>query len=236
MQTTLHQLIKLQKIDSRLLEIDEIRGDLPEKVDQKKALVVQLTSDIDTSTGRISSIDKEVRELNIRAEDSSSKLKKYKEQLYLVSSNKEYDALMSEIDQMKEFLNGVETQILELEEEKNQLEEKIKSDELKITSSKEELEMNKLELEDAMSHSQTEEKDLGMKREGLIKQIDDSYIQNYEKLRSAREGVAVATISRNACGSCYNHLPPQLVIEVKQNDSLKLCPSCSVFLYWEDEE
>lgn len=236
MQATLNQLIKLQKIDSRLLEIEEIKGDLPEKVDQKKALVQQLTSEIVTSTERISEIEKEVRELTTRADDSESKLKKYKEQLYLVSSNKEYDALMSEIDQMKEFLNGVETQILELEEEKSQLEEKIKSDELNIVTSQEELEMNELELEDAMSNSKSEEEDLGSRRAGIVKQIEENYINNYEKLRTAREGIAVATISRNACGVCYNHLPPQLVIEVKQNDSLKLCPSCSVFLYWESEE
>ena len=157
MQATLNQLIKLQKIDSRLLEIEEIKGDLPEKVDQKKTLVQQLTSEIVTSTERISEIEKEVRELTTRADDSESKLKKYKEQLYLVSSNKEYDALMSEIDQMKEFLNGVETQILEIEEEKSQLEEKIKLDELNIITSQEELEMNELELEDAMSNSKSEE-------------------------------------------------------------------------------
>ena len=236
MQETLNQLIKLQKIDSRLLEIDEIKGDLPEKVVQKEALVEELSSGIKISFERISTIEKDIRELTTKADDSSNKLKKYKEQLYLVSSNKEYDALMSEIDQMKEFMNSFENQILDFEEEKIQLKEKIKLDELQINTNKEELELNQLELQEAMSHSKSEEEDLSVKRNGLINNIDESYFNNYEKLRNAREGLAVATISRDACGACFNHLPPQFIIEVKQNDSLKLCPSCSVFLYWEPEE
>ena len=236
MQDTLNQLIKLQKIDSRLLEIDEIKGDLPEKVVQKEALVEELSKGIKISSERISTIEKEIRELTTKADDSSNRLKKYKEQLYLVSSNKEYDALTSEIDQMKEFMNNFENEILDLEEEKIQLKEKIKLDELQINTNKEELELNQLELQEAMSHSKSEEEDLSVRRNGLINNMDESYFNNYEKLRNAREGLAVSTISRDACGACFNHLPPQLVIEVKQNDSLKLCPSCSVFLYWEPEE
>ena len=71
--------------------------------------------------------------MTAKIDDSDEKLKKYKDQLYLVSSNKEYDALMLEIDHIKTFLDGVENNILDLEEQKNTLEEKNKSELLSDT-------------------------------------------------------------------------------------------------------
>ena len=235
MNNILNQLIELQKIDSRLLEIDEIKGDLPQKVVNNKEMVKELIINIDSNSDEVLNTEKEIRELTSRIDDSNNKLKKYKDQLYLVSSNKEYDALMSEIDQLKDFLNGVENKILSLEELKEQLNENIKLDKIKTDSCKKELENNQIELTDAMSNSEVEENNLCHKRKGIVTKIDNQYIVNYEKLRSARDGIAVASIYKNSCGGCYNNLPAQLVIEIKENNKIIICTSCGVYLYWENK-
>ena len=236
MQETVNKLIELQKIDSRLLEIEEIKGDLPRIVEKTKKLVVDLNESVSENNDNITEIEKKIRDLSAKINDSNEKLKKYKDQLYLVKSNKEYDALMLEIDHIKEFLDGVETNILELEDQKTDLEEKNKSNELDIKSNEEYLNESTLELEDAMSSTKIEEEKLNLQRTDLIKNIDNNYISSYDRLRGARQGNGVVALNRGACGNCFNQLPPQFIIEVKQNNSIKNCDSCGVFLYYELEE
>ena len=236
MQETVNKLIELQKIDTRLLEIEEIKGDLPNIVKKTEQLVQNLKKSVDENKNFIAEIDKNVRELSAKINDSNEKLKKYKDQLYLVKSNKEYDALMLEIDHIKEFLDVVETNILDLEEKKSELEEKNKSNTLDIESNQEYLNESTLELKDTMSSTKNEEKDLNLQRDDLVKNIDNNFISSYERLRGARRGNAMVPLNRGACGNCFNQLPPQMVIEVKQNNSIKNCDSCGVFLYYELEE
>ena len=236
MQETVSKLIELQKIDSRLLEIEEIKGDLPSIVEKTKKMVKDFKDEVNENIQSIKETDKNIRELGAKVNDSNEKLTKYKDQLYLVTSNKEYDALMLEIDHIKEFLDGVETNILELEEKKSAFKEKNKSNELDIKSNQEHLDESTLELKDTMLSTQSEEVELNHKRSNLIKKIDTNFISSYERLRGARRGNAMVSISRKACGNCYNQLPPQFVIEVKQNNSIKNCDSCGVFLYFDLEE
>jgi len=236
MQETVTKLIALQKIDSRLLEIEEIKGDLPIIVEKTENLVNNLKDEVVNNLDAIKEIEKTIRELGFKVEDSNEKLKKYKDQLYLVKSNKEYDALMLEIDHIKEFLDGVETNILELEEKKSSFEEKNKSNEIDIESNQKRLDESTLELSNAMTSTKSEEDGLNNEREGLVKNIADNLISSYEQLRNARDGKAMVSINRGACGYCFNQLPPQFVIEVKQNNSIKNCDSCGVFLYYDLEE
>ena len=225
MQETVTKLIALQKIDSRLLEIEEIKGDLPIIVEKTENLVNNLKDEVVNNIDAIKEIEKTIRELGFKVEDSNEKLKKYKDQLYLVKSNKEYDALMLEIDHIKEFLDGVETNILELEEKKSSFEEKNKSNELDIESNQKRLDESTLELSNAMTSTKSEEDGLNNERDGLVKNIADNLISSYEQLRNARDGKAMVSINRGACGYCFNQLPTQFVIEVKQNNRIKNCDS-----------
>ncbi len=98
---SLEKLIELQDIDTRLYEIEELKGGLPEKVKTLATQIENLKTENDESSTRIDEIAKEVRSAAQIIEDGSVKLAKYKEQLYLVTSNKEYDALLKEIDLIK---------------------------------------------------------------------------------------------------------------------------------------
>ena len=101
MNQTLEQLIKLQEIDHRLLEIKEHMGDLPTMVESQASEIKSLKSENEQKQEKIAEIDKHIRNHEANIEDFITKLKKYKEQLFLVKSNKEYDAISQEIDHMK---------------------------------------------------------------------------------------------------------------------------------------
>lgn len=236
MKETLNQLIELQEIDCRLHEINELKGDLPEKVlDQENELTIYKNEN-ETKDARVQEIETVSRKRTAEVEDFNVKLTKYKDQLYLVTSNKEYDALNTEIDNMKKAISESETIILTGEEEKNTLNEVIKSNSNKIETVTLTLAENKSELETALSETQAEEKKLLKSRTGLVKDIDTRYLGVYERLMSSRDGAGLVSMIKSSCGSCYTKLPPQMVIEVKENSKIISCPSCSIFLFWDGTE
>jgi len=236
LKKSLEKLIELQEIDTRLYEIEELKGDLPEKVKTLSAQIENLKTENEASITRIDEITKEVRVSAQVIEDGSVKLAKYKEQLYLVTSNKEYDALLKEIDQVKSEITEAESSKMKLEIEKTSLEESVKENELKIESVGTVLEKSKHDLQIALAETETEEAELREKREKFIVQIDANLLSEYDKFKKVRGGYGIISISRGACGSCYYSLPPQMVIEVKRRDKLIKCPSCGIHLFYDDTE
>jgi len=236
MNQTLEQLIKLQEIDHRLLEIEEHMGDLPSTVESQKLEIDAIQSENEQKQERIIQIDKDIRHNVSEIEDFSTKLKKYKEQLFLVKSNKEYDAISQEIDHMKTTISESETVQLQFEEEKAQLEETIKLNMNKIESTLGTLSSNQIALQSAMAETTHEQEKLESNRNILYKDIEPTYLSQYETLRKAREGVGMASIIGSACGGCYSQLPPQIVIEIKENKQIITCPGCSILQFWDGAE
>ena len=236
MNQTLEQLIKLQEIDHRLLEIKEHMGDLPKTVESQELEIATIQSENEQKQERIVQIDKDIRHHESEIEDFSSKLKKYKKQLFLVKSNKEYDAISHEIDHMKTTISESETMQLQFEEEKTELEEKIKLNTNKIESTEESLSNNRIELQSAMAETTHEQEKLESNRNILYKDIESNYLSKYETLRNARDGVGMASIIGSACGGCYSQLPLQTVIEIKENKQIITCPNCSILQFWDGAE
>ena len=236
MNQTLEQLIKLQEIDHRLMEIKEHMGDLPKTVESQELEITTIQSKNEQKQARIDQIDKDIRHHESEIEDFSTKLKKYKEQLFLVKSNKEYDAISQEIDHMKTTISESETIQLQFEEEKIQLEEIIKLNTNKIESTSESLSSNQIALQSAMAETTHEQEKLESNRNILYKDIEPTYLSQYKTLRNAREGVGMASIIGSACGGCYSQLPPQIVIEIKENKQIITCPGCSILQFWDGAE
>ena len=236
MKQTLEQLIKLQEIDHRLLEIKEHMGDLPLTVKSQELGIAGFQTENEQKEARIIQIDKDIRHHMSEIEDFSIKLGKYKEQLFLVKSNKEYDAINHEIDHMKTTISESETIQLQFEEEKTELEEAIKLNSNKIDSTSKLLTNNRIELQSAMAETTHEQEELESNRDILYKDIEENYLTTYEKLRNVRDGVGMASIIGSACGGCFSQLPPQIVIEIKENKQIITCQSCGIFQFWDGAE
>ena len=235
MNQTLEQLIKLQEIDQRLLEIKEHMGDLPGTVGSQESEIVSLKEDNQQKQERVSEIEKSIRHHEAEIEDFTTKLKKYKEQLFLMKSNKEYDAISMEIDHMKTTISDSELVQITCEEEKLVLEDSIKLNINKIETLEELLTDNRIELQTTIAETTHEQEKLETNRNKLFKNIDPSYVNQYEILFNARS-VGMVSIIGAACGGCYSQLPPQTVIEIKENKHIITCPNCSLFQYWDGAE
>ena len=236
MKQTLEQLIKLQEIDQRLLEIKEHMGNLPVTVESQELEVASLQSENEQKLNRIEEIEKDIRHHEAEIEDFTIKLGKFKEQIFLVKSNREYDALSQEIDHMKAAITESEDVQLKFEEEKTELEENIKLNTNKIETTSESLTSNRADLQSALAETTHEQEELESNRSVIFDKIEPSYLNTYETLRNARDGVGMVSIIGRACGGCYSQLPPRTVIEIKENNKIISCPSCSVLQFWDGAE
>lgn len=229
METRLRMLYELQKIDSQLDELEELRGNLPEtiallevKMNDAKNKVKELDDTIKSTLAKRTQIDEEIAILKAKNEKS-------KQQLYNVKNNKEYDALMTGIDQ-------TDMKILELEEEMDKLADlqKKKREEFEeadkaFNSIKKEYEEKSKQLNEIIKTTEKEELELNHKREKAVVRINRKDLQLYTKIRNAKK-IAVAPIKRNACSGCYNIVPPQKIVELRKYDKIHTCEFCGRIL------
>jgi len=235
MNNNLKQLIELQKIDSRLLSIEELRGDLPITVENLSKDLENVKEELEKNEARTEEISSNIKKQTNEIEDFSTKLKKLQDQLYLVKSNKEYDALNFEIDHLKESIAASENIILDLEQEKENIDEKNTNFRNEIDEASKLLNEKSTELESTMSKTEEEEAELNKTRIGVVDKIDIKFISTYDRLRKAKDGLGIMNILSNACGACYTQLPRQTVIEVKQSVDVISCPNCSTYLFFDEE-
>ena len=233
---SIQYLIELQKIDFQLAEIEELLGDLPIKVTELKNKEDSLTSDFERGKARLKEISLEQHKTEMNLAEFKEKIDKLKDQLFLVTNNKQYDALMLEIDHLKENLDRNETTELELLEEKDQLSEQVKSQEQSLESLSKDLSSKRVNLEQALAASSSEKKDLESRREETAKDLSASVLARYNRILSARNGLAVISLEGRSCGGCGAALPPQLVAEVKTLMTIQNCSICTRFLFWEKPE
>lgn len=231
----LSRLAKLQEVDSAFIELERLKGDLPVKVEELSSRMGELQASIKRNEDRLTEIEAEIRRIQGAEADGKSKIDKLRNQLYLVKTNREYDALMSEIDHSKAEIDEEELRELELSEEKDRLEEQVKLDKLQSEQTESELKMRKKELEKTILSTQKQHKELMQKREALTPHIDSRRLALYDRVRKARDGVAVVPVVNRACGGCHSRITSQGLVEIRNGDTIVECPVCRRILYWEEE-
>ena len=236
MNNNLKQLIELQKIDSKLLNIEESKGDLPKIVQNLTDQLENAKKETDLRVEEIKEIASGINKETASVDDNNVKLKKLNEQLFLVKSNKEYDALNFEIDHLKELIKTSEDKVIELEEEKEIINDNKENYASEIEDFQKALDEKNAELNTAISNTEKEESELNKFRLEVVDTIDPKFLGTYNRLRKAKNGLGITNLCSDACGVCFTQLPKQTVIEVKEGINIVSCPTCSIYLFFEEEE
>ena len=225
-------LIELQDVYTQLRDINELLGDLPKKVDKLRSQEEELLNDVEKGKGRLKEIELSLNKAEHKMADLKQKIDKLKDQLSLVTSNKQYDALTQEIEYIKEELDGVELKDLEFEEEKETLSNDIKEKEENLDSLSKDLSTRRVKLEELMSESADNKSALEKTREQKLVNIDESILNRYSRISTAREGLAVVKLDGSACSGCGFVVPPQDVADIRDKDNYYTCDICSRFIYF----
>lgn len=233
--SVLRQLAKLQEVDSAWIKLEHLKGDLPRRVEELTARLEELASSIKNNEERLKRTEVEIRHIQGAEMDRKNKIEKLRDQLYLVKTNRQYDALMNEIDHLKSEIDEEELRELELTEEKERLEEQVKLDRIEREQKEKELRSRKGELAETISKTEKQYKELMLKRQALTPKIDTRYMALYDRVRNARDGVAVVPVIDHACGGCYSRITSQALVEIRNGDTILQCPVCRRILYWQDD-
>jgi len=230
LEETLTLLYRLQKVDSSLDDLEEMKGDLPDAVATLQTEVNRLQTLIkgqqDIVTASVIARDK----ADIDILEFKEKLEKYKKQQYEVRSNKEYDALTKEIDFANESIKSLETQFTTLETAMTSAKAEIE----KVTKQLEEqdavLKEKQAELAEVSKANEDEELELRHRREKIVVRLKPDTISRYDRIRKARNGKAVVAVKRASCGGCHNKIPPQRLLELRTQSKMFMCEHCGRIL------
>jgi predicted nucleic acid-binding Zn-ribbon protein len=238
MQERIKALYELQKIDSKIDEINKVKGELPIEVADLEDEVAGLQTRIDNIQGEIDELNALLREAKEEIEQNKAMIVKYTEQQNNVRNNREFDAIGKEIEYQELQNQLCEKHIKEynaaLKVKKQLLEdaEAVKAERsVDLTAKREELEGI-----DAETAKDIEE--LRQEEEKAREVIDERLLVAYNRIRSnVRNGLAVVSVKRDACGGCFNRIPPQRQSEIRQGKKIIICEYCGrILVSFPDEE
>ena len=224
------RLVELQDIDSQLEDLNSLLGDLPKMVDELNEKENSLKDRVEADKVSLKEINLNSSKSEKMNSDIQEKINKLTDQLFLVTNNKQYDALTNEIEHLKEQKKENEELLISNLEEKETLEKNINENEASLEELKTDLDVRRNKLDQALSETADEKAALESSREKQVTEIDENTMQVYNKVISARSGIAVVPLSGNSCGGCGAALPLQMVSEIRAGD-LHNCQSCGRFVY-----
>jgi len=227
----LKYLVELQAIDRQLFEIDEQKGSLPEKVEKLESQAAAVKIELKDTRTTLEQNQEELTGIKGRLMDSIEQVKKYQDQLYLVTTNREYDALTNQIETIKSNMAEMESRRRVLEAEIATLEESVSTSEAQSSTFGDQLEANRDELKEKSDLTDARQQDLEAQRIEVKKHIGQRYLRKYERILKARRR-AVVTIERSACSGCHKQLSPQTIYEIQQMDHFIECENCGRILVY----
>lgn len=225
------QLIELQKLDNRIAELET-------RINQVPGFLKEVRSEFESVTNKCSEFKSKHKEdaealLKLTKECTENKalLDKAQSKLPNVKNNKEYEAVLKELDVLKKYVTDGEAKLQNLTESVTQLKEKSIELETKENELKSSLIEKEAQKKSDDSEASAELSDLQSKRAETQTVVKKSVISKYERIRNARNNLAIVRVHEETCTGCYIKVPPQLYVEVKKGKTLHQCPNCQRFLY-----
>lgn len=227
----LQHLYELQRIDTEIDKIKTLRGELPLEVQDLEDELAGLETRLENLRNEISEADKSVATKKQEIAKSEELIKKYSEQLDNVRNNREYDALTKEVEFQKLEIELQQKRIREAQKTKAEKEVNLEISSKQYEEKRADLEAKKAELDDIVAETHKDEEALMKKSEQLASNIEGRLLTAYKRIRSnARNGLAVVTVDRDACGGCFNKIPPQRQLDIRSRKKIIVCEYCGRIL------
>lgn len=223
----LSNLYQLQTMLSEIDKIKTLRGELPLEVQDLEDEVAGLQTRIQNFQLDIKDIEAAIGQQKIKISDSNALITKYKEQLDNVRNNREFDSLSKEVEFQGLEVELAEKRIREFTAESKTLSEEIQKCKVLLEERQVDLKMKKEELDEIVSETRIQEEQLREKAKQIETTIEPRLLTAFKRIRkSARNGLAVVYIQRDACGGCFNKIPPQRQMDIKLRKKIIVCEHC----------
>ncbi len=227
----LRALYQLQIVNSDIDKIKTLRGELPLEVQDLEDEIAGLETRLEKYNEEVKSLESNIAGKKTEISHAQGLIDKYKDQQSNVRNNREYDSLSKEIEyqtleielcekRIREFTQQIKDKSVVIDESKNVLDERAKD-----------LEAKKSELDEIVDDTRKEEDELSKTGKSLESKIEERLLTAYKKIRkNARNGLSVVSVERDACGGCFNKIPPQRQLDIKSRKKIIVCEYCGRIL------
>jgi len=227
-------LIKLQENDLGLVRLSAKKKILPENLQK-------LDREFDVYKDTVGKSKVKYDELKARHSENEGKIKKLneginktKERMLDVKNNKEYQAMLREIEIAEHSRSELETEIITLLDELDRISVLVKEDEAKLKRFQSEYEREKKAIENELESIDADILKLEKERMEIQNRIPSELLAKYEKIRKRGNGIGVTSVWKSVCNGCHMNIPPQLYNELQSTNDLLICPNCNRIIYFQE--
>ena len=224
-------LYKLQTIDTQIDKIKTLRGELPLEVKDLEDEIAGLQTRLSNFNEEIANLDNSIKDKEAMIIDSKALIKKYEEQLKNIRNNREFDSLNKEIEFQNLEIQLAEKRIKEAEASIDAKTDVVSGAKMQLDERTTDLNSKNSELESIIAETQKDEENLSKESARAEKVIDERLLNAYKRLRgNVRNGLAVVPVLRDACGGCFNSVPPQRQMDIAARKKVIVCEHCGRIL------
>ena len=227
----LKTLFQLQTALSSIDEKKALRGELPLEVEDLDAEIEGLTLRIERIKNDIGEFERAISQKKGEIIEAQNSVDRYKNQLNDVKNNREYDTLSKEIEFQELEIELCNKKIREAQARIGEKKEELEANEQVLQDKKGDLDVKKSELDEIMDETRAEEDKLKEKARDLEARIEPRLLTSFKRIRkNARNGLGIVYVQRDACGGCFNKIPPQRQLDIKMHKKIIVCEYCGRIL------
>jgi len=223
----LQALYQLQTMLSDIDKIKTLRGELPLEVQDLEDEIAGLTTRIDKIKAEVDELRSSISAKKIEIDTAKAAVEKYQSQQENVRNNREYDFLSKEIEFQNLEIELAEKRIREFTHDEKVKSEEIVSSTEALNERQKDLEQKKSELDEIIAETKQEEEKLREKAKNLETAIEPRLLQSFKRIRkNSRNGLGLVYVQRDACGGCFNKIPPQRQLDIRSRKKIIVCEYC----------
>ena len=234
MREQIERLAVLQAIELRVQEMEREKNEIPQSIAFLEEEVRKEEDKLRAEKAEMEKLGRERRQKEQDLEEETDKVKKVESRVFEIKTNKEYQAVLKEIESAKKLNRQREEEILEILEKLEQGQKRIAGAEKELEEKQKEMQRKVSALKQKEASYEQEMAGEVRQKEEKEKEIPAGLLSKYRMLAEKRHGIAVARVAHGACQACHMNLRPQLYIELQKQEALIMCPNCSRILFWDN--
>ncbi|MBU4343124.1 MAG: hypothetical protein KKG21_03850 [Candidatus Omnitrophica bacterium] len=227
-------LIRLQVVDGEIYILNREKQDMPGHIKSIEESLENKKTGIKQAEQSLKNVQVKLKEKEISLQQKEENIKKLQNQLYQIKTNKEYAAMLKEIEGLKADNSLIEEEMLRLMDEIEVAKKKIAEEKELFKKEEGAAQKEKDRVDVRAKEIEARSKDLSWQRNEIVPNIDKQLLAKYERVLKNKDGLAIVRIENSACGGCHMNLPPQVVSESKLKEEIVTCGSCNRILYVDD--
>lgn len=234
MREQMEKLAVLQTLDMKIQGMQREKDEIPLRLATVEEAFKKEEEKVLGQKAELERLQKERRQKEKELEEEVDRVKKTEARVFEIKTNKEYQAVLKEIENAKKFNRQREEEILGILERLEEIQRNLKQSEKELEEKRKTYQQEVTELQEKASSFDQKMATEVRERQKRQKEITPNLLSRYEMLLERRQGVAVARVVNGVCMACNMNMRPQLYIELQRQDALIICPNCSRILYWEN--